>query len=103
MRAKEKCCLRPEGALVFLFVILLFIPALASSEETYKFERMWPDLLLQWNFRSPADGAIDGGRNVYVADTGNDRIRKFSQDGVWIKSSETSVIEQLQSILNNKE
>ena len=32
-------------------------------------------------FSGPEGVSVDGNGNVYVADTGNDRIKKFSADG----------------------
>ena len=60
------------------------MPASASSEETYKFERMWPTLQQPWYFNNPEDIAIDSAGNVYVVDGGNNRIQKFTSSGKFI-------------------
>ena len=69
---------------VFLSVILALLPAFALSEETYKFERMWPALQQSWYFNHPCGIAVDANGNIYVADEGNNRIQKFSPDGALI-------------------
>ena len=81
MRARVKWCLRPGVPLVFLFAILIFMPAPASSEETYKFERMWPTLQQPWYFYQPHGMATDRNGNVYVVDTENHRIQKITSGG----------------------
>ncbi len=35
-------------------------------------------------FRNPQGIAVDGAGNVYVADSGNDRIQKFSASGAFL-------------------
>ena len=67
-----------------LSAVLILFPTLALSEETYKFERMWPNIQQPWFFNSPNGIAIDVGGNIYVADSGNNRIQKFSPDGALI-------------------
>ena len=69
---------------VFLSMILVLLPAFALSEETYKFERMWPVSQLPWNFHHPEEIAIGSTGNVYVVDAGNYRIQKFGPDGTFI-------------------
>jgi hypothetical protein len=56
----------------------------AWSQETGHFARLWPTLQQPWYFRSPAHIAIDHSGHIYVADSGNNRIQKFSADGVFI-------------------
>ena len=65
-------------------MVLIVLPAFASSEETYRFERMWPTLKQPWYFSMPYDLAIDAAENIYVADYFNHRIQKFSSDGTFI-------------------
>jgi len=69
---------------VFLSVILVLLPVLALSEETYKFERMWPTIQQSWYFNNPFGIAIGESGNIYVADTGNNRIQKFTPEGTLI-------------------
>ena len=71
----------------FIFIItFIFSPALASSQETYRFERMWPTLKQPWYVKTPTNVAIDDRGNIYVSDTGHHRIRKFNPDGTFITS-----------------
>ena len=68
-----------------LCLILIFIvPSLAAADETYQFERLWPTLLQPWYFSSPEGVALDHAGNIYVADTENNRIQKFTADGFLI-------------------
>jgi len=68
--------------LIWLYILLL--PLIASSEETYEYERMWPVLEQPWYFNAPLTIAIDGSGNVYVADTFNHHIQKFTSNGEFI-------------------
>ncbi len=70
--------------LILSFVFLTIFPAKSLAEEKYVFERMWPVLDQPWYFSSPLDFAIDPEGNLYVEDTGNDRIQKFSPSGEFI-------------------
>jgi len=88
MRAKEKWRLSPKVTIVF-WAVLIFVPALVSSEETYKFERMWPTLQQPWYFFDP-EIAFDTKGNIYFADRGHDRVQKFSLDGTFITKWGTS-------------
>ena len=38
----------------------------------------------QYGFRSPEDVAVDSQGFVYVADTGNNRIQKFTNNGTFV-------------------
>jgi sugar lactone lactonase YvrE len=67
-----------------LSAILMLLPTLALSEETYKFERMWPTLQQPWYFHAPDEIAIDSKGNVYVVDAGSCRIHKIGPDGTFI-------------------
>ena len=81
MKTKTKNYLNLWGILVYCFVVLFFLPTPASPEEPYKFERMWPYIQQPWYFNLPRGIASDSYGNVYIADTGNSRIQKFSSDG----------------------
>ncbi|MBF0450139.1 MAG: hypothetical protein HQK75_05515 [Candidatus Magnetomorum sp.] len=47
----------------------------------YRFKRLWPALKQPWYFYHPMDVAIDSQHFVYIADTWNDRIQKFTTSG----------------------
>jgi hypothetical protein len=68
----------------FSCVFLTIFPANALAVEEYVFERMWPVLEQPWYFFHPRSMAIDSAGNVYVADTENHRIQKFSSSGAFI-------------------
>jgi len=63
---------------------LLLLATAASADIVYQFERLWPALLQPWYFSFPEAVAIDANNNVYIADTGNNRIQKFTLDGFFI-------------------
>ncbi|KPA12797.1 NHL repeat containing protein [Candidatus Magnetomorum sp. HK-1] len=60
-----------------------FTPLDQSTSQNiyYRFKRLWPALKQAWYFYHPMDIAVDTQRFVYVADTWNDRIQKFSTSG----------------------
>ena len=72
---------------------LLPIPATSASpsgipsspaSETYVFVTAWDNAPPPGTFKEPRGIAVDSGGNVYVADTGNYRIQKFTANGVFI-------------------
>jgi len=68
----------PAGGTGFPFVI---------DQGPYSFDFRWGSLgSAVFQFREPADIAIDAAGNVYVADLSNHRISKFDANGVWIAS-----------------
>ena len=69
-------------SLILLF--LLSLPFIAFSEEIYEYERMWPLLEQPWYFIQPYSVAVDSSDNVYVADSDNNRIQKFTSNGQFI-------------------
>jgi len=74
-------------ALIKTFLVLLLVlsfPSVSFSEEIYEYERMWPVLGQPWYFNAPLAIAIDSSSNVYVADTFNHHIQKFSSNGQFI-------------------
>ncbi len=70
------------SAIIALCVMLLLVLADSSrSEETYKFERMWPSLQQPWYFGDVEGIAVDKDGYVYIADMYSHCIRKFTPDG----------------------
>jgi DNA-binding beta-propeller fold protein YncE len=86
MRGRQFRILSFLRIVVTCFMTLIFLPTFALSEETYVFERMWPTLQQPWYFFLPTDIAINENGSVYVADTYNHRIQKFTSDGFFIKA-----------------
>jgi len=60
-----------------------FKPADQPSTDNiyYRFKRLWPSLKQPWYFYHPMDIAVDSQKFVYIADTWNDRIQKYSTTG----------------------
>jgi streptogramin lyase len=54
------------------------------TSEYYEFERLWPMLQQPWYFNSPQALATDRGGFIYIADTSNRRIQKFTSGGYFI-------------------
>jgi len=75
---------RPIISMFFIIALLAVFPTNASAVGEYVFERMWPVLEQSWYFFHPTSVAIDISGNVYVADTENHRIQKFSSSGAFI-------------------
>jgi sugar lactone lactonase YvrE len=79
-----------HSRLIFLLTLLcvlvsgLWTTEASAGESTFKYERMWPVLLQPWYFNKPQGIAFDGAGYVYVADSQNDRIQKFSTDGRFV-------------------
>ena len=81
----KNCNLSFLGSFFFAMVVVsFFLPSKGYSTETYRFERMWPDLQQPWYFDSPIGVAFDADDNLYVAEEGNDRIQKFRPDGTLV-------------------
>ena len=70
-------------AIICLLIPVTLVPthSVAQEEVTYRFERMWPTLQQPWYFALPVGVAVDRSGSVFVADTGNARIQKFTSDG----------------------
>ncbi|NDY58305.1 hypothetical protein G3N56_16350 [Desulfovibrio sulfodismutans] len=69
-----------------LFVVLLglMLPVAALAADTFQFSRFAPPDSAQFtyaSFNNPHSVAADASGNVYVADTNNHRIQKFSSSG----------------------
>ncbi|MEZ4526109.1 MAG: 6-bladed beta-propeller [Desulfobacterales bacterium] len=83
MMQKNICCLLS----VVLSCCLLFADQNnAFPQEEYAFEHMWPQRQHPWFFHQPFDVSTDVAGNVYIADSGNNRIHKFRSDGEFITS-----------------
>lgn len=77
MKTKIKKGLGSLQIFVIFFVVLV-LSTIASSEEVYRFARMWPTLRQPWYFHLPWGVPVDRDGYVYVADTGNSHIQKFT-------------------------
>ncbi len=77
---------------VVLLTALIFVGIYTGevSGEFYQFDRLWPLLPQPWYFHYPAGIAVDGAGNVYVADSGNNRIQKFDSSGTYLTQWGTS-------------
>lgn len=64
--------------------VALFCAGVAGAEVAYRFERLWPMLAQPWYFSSPAGLACDESSNVYVADSFNGRVQKYTAQGQFI-------------------
>ncbi|MFH2120776.1 MAG: 6-bladed beta-propeller [Pseudomonadota bacterium] len=67
--------------ILLLLFFLLCIPGISIAEEIYKFERMWPTLQQPWYFSKPKDIAVGRNGYIYVVDSWNHRIQKFTLEG----------------------
>ena len=73
--------------LIHTFLLLLLVllsPFIAFSEEIYEYERMWPVVEQPWYFFWPHGIAVDSSGNVYVAETWNCRVQKFTLSGQFV-------------------
>ena len=69
---------------VCLVLAVACLPNLAAAEEqqTYVFDRMWPTLKQPWYFSSPSGIAVNGDGDVYVVENTNNRLQRFTSEGV---------------------
>ena len=66
---------------VLFFPLLAMPPKLAIAVEGYRFETSWPKQPEAWLFYKPSAIAVDRVGNVYVGDTWNNLVKKFSNSG----------------------
>ena len=64
-----------------LSAILMSLPTLALSEDTYKFDRMWPNPQQALYFYSPMGIAVDNAGNIYFSETVGNCIQKVTSGG----------------------
>ena len=58
-----------------------------SVANGYEFLKKWDaNLTGNGQFRGSVDIAVDSSGNVYVVDTGNDRVQKFDSNGTFIRT-----------------
>jgi len=70
---------------IFLLVVLACPPVLASEVGEYELVATWGSLGADdGRFNNPTGIAVDGEGNIYVADTGNNRIQKFNNTGAFL-------------------
>jgi uncharacterized repeat protein (TIGR02543 family) len=70
--------------IIFILFLVLSLPFISFSEEIYEYERMWPVTEQPWNFLLPDSLAVDSSGNVYVAESYNNRIQKFTSSGQFV-------------------
>ncbi|MBF0609110.1 MAG: hypothetical protein HQL61_16345 [Magnetococcales bacterium] len=83
---RKRVCLHSRQLAMLLLgvVAFLWLVGIAAAQEKYVYKQMWPKLEQPWYFNQPRGISVDGSGNVYVADTFNHRIQKFTSDGKFI-------------------
>jgi sugar lactone lactonase YvrE len=71
-------------AILMCLIFIIVHSSIALSEETYRFERMWPTLQQPWHFMVPTGIATDKNGSVFVIDVTNNCVQKFTADGQFI-------------------
>jgi len=71
------------GFVLILGMVLGLYGQVAQADEG-GYEFVWKQPSISWYFASPSGVAVDSYGNVYVADTYNHRIQKFSSSGTFI-------------------
>lgn len=70
--------------MIVIFIFFIHSSILASSNENYQFERLWPVLQQPWAFHSPCGIKMDTSGNVYVVNMANQTIHKYTGSGKFI-------------------
>jgi DNA-binding beta-propeller fold protein YncE len=83
MKSRRNSILKFYGILVITFVCLVS-HRLAASQDNYTFERAFPVLEQPWYFYYPYSLVSDKDDFIYISDTRNDRIQKFTRDGQFV-------------------
>ncbi len=68
--------------MLFFGLFLWAFPA--PAQESHVYHHMWPSLSQPWYFSYPSDVAVDGKGYVYVVDTDNAAVQKFTRDGRFV-------------------
>ncbi len=68
-------------AIQIALIIALCMPLPLSATENYKFERMQPTLERPWYFIQPTGISMDPDGYLYILDSMNSRVLKFTEDG----------------------
>jgi tripartite motif-containing protein 71 len=72
-------------------LLLLSFSGFAHAQQTYTVQTQWGTLGSETGeFNEPTGVAVDSSGNVYVADTGNSRIQKFTPNGGFLAAWGTS-------------
>lgn len=80
MKLGFKRCSTTWMAVAFIATLTL-MPALVFPEETYKFERMWPEMQQPWYFYGPSGIAVDQKGKVYFSEMWGHCVQKFTSGG----------------------
>ena len=73
-----------EKIMIVILIVFVHSSILASSNENYQFERLWPVLQQPWAFHSPCGIEMDASGNVYVVNMANQTIHKYTVSGKFI-------------------
>jgi len=72
--------MRTRRLFVTMVALGTFLTAV-HAEQAYRPVKVWPEAPLGWHFFKPNGVATDEAGNVYVADSGNYRVKKFDPEG----------------------
>jgi DNA-binding beta-propeller fold protein YncE len=81
---KAKTAKLAASLLLIVAIQVFMLSGSALGVENYRFISMWPSLTGPWYFSAAQGVATDSSGNVYVADTGNNRVLKFNSSGALI-------------------